>query len=214
MCGELFCISETEDNKFPAFDRSKKPTSLTYKKLSIDIASRGHNYAQIWPAKKVKETHLLVLIPQAVNGQALNLDYLEQLIQNPLGGGHATIYEVYWDDLKKEHGAKPAGQSHWVLMTAGVIPTSIDKPYAQQWKLVRKYAHYQIPQTLEAATCILMEYVKKGKRLYPSSPLRHTFCQERTTGYQNAVGGFGSSGLTVAFCSPGKSVGVGALRKL
>ena len=47
-----------------------------------------------WPAKKVKETHLLVLIPQTVNGKALTLDYLEQLIQKPLGGGHATKYGV------------------------------------------------------------------------------------------------------------------------
>ena len=65
--------------------------------------------------------------------------------------------EYYWDTLKKEHGAKPAGQSHWVLMTTDVIPTSRNKPYAQQQELIRKYAHYQVPQTLEAATCILME---------------------------------------------------------
>ena len=57
-----------------------------------------------WSGKKVEETHLLVLIPQTVNGKALTLDYLEQLIQKPLGGGHATKYEHYWDTLKKEHG--------------------------------------------------------------------------------------------------------------
>ena len=99
--------------------------------------------------------------------------------------------------LKKEHGGKPAGQSHWVLMTTDVIPTSRGKPYAQQQELVRKYAHYQVPQTLEAATCILMEHVKEGKRLYSDDPCTYTRCQEQTAGYQNVVGGFGPSGLSV-----------------
>ena len=166
-----------------------------------------------WPAKKVKETHLLVLIPQTVNGKALTLDYLEQLIQKPLGGGHATKYGYYHEPVKKEHGGKPAGQSHWVLMTTDVIPTSRGKFYGQQQELVRKYAHYQIPQTLEAAACILMEHVKEGKRLYPRDPWTFTRCQEQTAGLQNVVGGFGPSGLYVHTTTSATTRGVGALRK-
>ena len=43
------------------------------------------------------------------------------------GGGHATKYRYYGDTLKKEHRGKPAGQSHWVLMTTDVIPASRSK---------------------------------------------------------------------------------------
>ena len=99
--------------------------------------------------------------------------------------------------LKKNMEAKPADQSHWVLMTTDVIPTSRNKSYAQQQQLVRKYAHYQVPQTLEAATCILMEHVKEAKHLYSDDPWTYTRCQEQTAGSQNAVGGFGPSGLGV-----------------
>ncbi|MCB1073127.1 MAG: hypothetical protein KDK96_08530, partial [Chlamydiia bacterium] len=36
-----------------------------------------------WEGKKVKETHLLTLIPSTINGIPFNLDLMEQLIQNP-----------------------------------------------------------------------------------------------------------------------------------
>ena len=166
-----------------------------------------------WSGKKVEETHLLVLIPQTVNGKVLTLDYLEQLIQKPLGGGNATKYGGYWDVLKKEHGGKPAGLSHWVLMTKDVIPNSRNKSYAQQQKLVGHHADYRVPQTLEAATCILMEYAKGGKCLYTGDPWTYTRCQEQTAGYQNVVGGFGPSGLHVNRDYDRDLYGVGALRK-
>ena len=124
-----------------------------------------------------------------MNGKALTLDYLEQLIQKPLGKGHATKYEYFWDTLKKEHGAKPAGQSYWVLMTTEVeFPQVGNKPYAQQQELIRKYAHYQVPQTLEAATCIVMEQVKEGRRLYPRDPGHSHAVRSRLQGSKTLLG--------------------------
>ena len=201
-----------------AFGKAKWATYFGDSGVEPPLPPNIHQILQspcpFWPGKKVEETHLLVLIPQTVNGKPLTLDYLEQLIQKPLGGGHATKYEYYYKPVKQEHGAKPAGQSHWVLMTTDVIPTSKNKPYAQQQELVRKYAHYQVPQTLEATTCILMEQVKEGRRLYPRDPWTYTRCQEQTAGYQNGVGGFGPSGLDVFNSSDGyDNLGVGALWK-
>ena len=153
-----------------------------------------------------------MLIPQTVNGKALTLDYLEQLIQKPLGGGHATKYG-YYRRLKKEHGGKPAGQSHWVLMTTDVIPTSRGKPYAQQQQLVRKYAHYQVPQTLEAATCILMEHVKEGKRLY-SVILAHIHAvRSRLQGTKTLLGALALLVSTSRYYASTSTYGVGALWK-
>lgn len=40
-----------------------------------------------WPDKRVEDTHLLVLIPKTVDGNALTLNSLGELIQRPRGGG-------------------------------------------------------------------------------------------------------------------------------
>jgi hypothetical protein len=43
-----------------------------------------------WPEKAVKDTHLLVLMPAAVNDKPFSLNLLSELIKNPKGGGYAT----------------------------------------------------------------------------------------------------------------------------
>ena len=70
-----------------------------------------------WPGHKLKETHLLVLIPSHVGGQPLTLDYLGQLIKRPQGEGHGTKYNFYWDAARKAIGSQSPGRSYWVLMT-------------------------------------------------------------------------------------------------
>jgi hypothetical protein len=40
-----------------------------------------------WPGKKVRDTHLLVLIPATVNGEPFTLNLLGELIQRPSNGG-------------------------------------------------------------------------------------------------------------------------------
>ena len=65
------------------------------------------------PDKKVKETHLLVLIPNKVNGKPFTLNYLEKLIQGPKSG-HPTKYRFYDNDAKWTVGDK-SYHSHWML---------------------------------------------------------------------------------------------------
>jgi len=50
-----------------------------------------HNPCPFWPEKKVKDTHLLVLIPKTVNGQLLTLANLKEWIQKPKQG-NAQIF--------------------------------------------------------------------------------------------------------------------------
>ena len=155
-----------------------------------------------WPDKKVSDTHLLVLVPATVNGKPLTLNSLEELIQKPKEG-HKTKYNYYRDHVKNELGNQSTS-SHWVLMTRDVIPESRSKAYEDQKKLVAAYAQksgqpYELPTALDAMTCILMEHVQTGIKLYNDNPLTYTRCQEKVDSNQwpVAIGGFAAGGLDV-----------------
>ncbi len=160
-----------------------------------------------WPDKKVKDTHLLVLIPNAVNGRPFHLNSLSELIKNPMTG-HKTQYRNYDDYVRKELGEK-SFPPHWVLMTRDVIPDSRNKAYEDQKTLVQRHTQqsgipYELPTALEAATAILMEYVKTGNPLYTDDKLgkqwTYTRCIEKVNQNQwpAAIGGFASGGLYVS----------------
>lgn len=147
----------------------------------------------------MQETHLLVLVPQTVNGRPLNLKSLSELVKAPKQG-NPTQYRLF--DLG-EYPDPPAPTSHWVLMTRDVIPGSRGKSCTNQKALVTSYVQktgisYQVPNILNAAVTIFMEYVRSGVRLYPDEPLTYTRCQEQyNANWQLVVGGFAAGGLAV-----------------
>jgi hypothetical protein len=162
-----------------------------------------------WPEKKVKDTHLLVLIPAKVDGQLLSLNLLRDLIERPKNGGHRTRYRDYNSDVEAQIGAVSPAASYWLLMTRDVLPESRCKSYGDQEKLVAAHARrtglpYELPRALEAATAILMHHVRNGEQLYSNTPWTYTSCRESIfTGEYGAcfpvVGGFESSGLRVTY---------------
>ncbi len=184
--------------------------------LLSEILSILQSPCPFWSGKKVHETHLLVLIPQTVNGKPLTLKSLGELVQSPKQGPK-TKYDYFSDSVLKEHGDTPAEPSHWVLMTRDVIPGSRKKPYADQQKLVTNVSSYQVPKIVEAAICIFMEHARTGARLYGDSPLTYTRCQEKyNKDWQLEVGGFGAAGLYVYLYDDDggyADYGVGGLRK-
>ena len=171
-----------------------------------------------WPGHKLKETHLLVLIPSHVGGQPLTLNYLEELIQSPQGEGHGTKYGYYWDEVREAIGSQSPGRSYWVLMTRGVLPGSRAKSYPDQCALVAKYASvtglpYVVPGALEAAVVMLLHHVRSGEFLYGPDSLTYTRCQEKVQNFQLVVGGFSSGGLSVFYDYGYDVSGVAGLRK-
>jgi hypothetical protein len=125
-----------------------------------------------WPERKIVETHLLVLIPATVNGRPFTLDYLGEQIQAPKNGGHATKYRIYWDAFKSQESKKSIERSYWVLMTRDVLPGTRSKSYSDQKKILEEKAKStpllskgEVPTLLEAATSLLMEHVRTGRRL-------------------------------------------------
>jgi hypothetical protein len=174
--------------------------------LPSDMAAILDSACPFWSGKKVKETHLLVLIPATVDRKPFTLNLLEELIQCPKNGGHKTQYSCYDSDVQQQFGASSPAASYWLLMTRDVLPGSRDRTYAAQKELVAAYARctglpYKLPKALEAATAILTHHVRDGERLYGDSPWTYTRCRELIRSPFGAdpavVGGFEPSGLTV-----------------
>ncbi len=164
-----------------------------------------------WPDKKVEETHLLVLIPQTINGKSLTLKMIGELIQKPLQGTPTKYIDFYLG----QYTDPPAPPSHWALLTRDVIEGSRNKNYDQQQVLIKAKAPYEVPTILDATVAILTEHVRTGNRLYYDSPYIYTRCQEKyDKDWQLVFGCFGAAGLHVSsYCYDCDGIGVGGLRK-
>jgi hypothetical protein len=168
--------------------------------------------------KTVAETHLLMLIPETINGEPLNLNTLGRLFKAKFPAvGDDTGYR--WIGVEILATAKNHGKSRWVLMTRDVIKGSRNKAFAEQQALANEKGHnkYEVPAILDAIACILLEYARSmgQTRLYGDRPWTFTRCQENISGHQLTVGGFTSAGLRVNFSQYSNAdIGVAATRKL
>ena len=116
-----------------------------------------------WPGKKVRDTHMLTLIPATVDGKPFTLDLLSQLIQNPKAGYKNKIsLKVKTENCLNQ---EPIKDAYWVLMTKNIV--SKKRSYIDQKKQIQDVGlDYRIPTVLEATTSILTHYVRRGERLY------------------------------------------------
>lgn len=189
--------------------------------LPANIAKILNDPCPFWSGRRVRDTHLLVLIPSTVDDRRFNLNLLGELIQNPKGDGRATKFRSYEGDVREILGAQSPVKPYWVLMTRDILEGSRSKKYAFQKALVASRARdtglpYALPGVLEAATVILSHYVRSGERLYADAPWTYTRCREVIDSqYPSVSGGFVSGGLDVN-CSSHVHYcdGVAALRKL
>ncbi|MGH7238749.1 MAG: F-box-like domain-containing protein, partial [Candidatus Saccharimonadales bacterium] len=168
----------------------------------------------IWPDKYVAQTHMLVLIPATIKQTTVvdgkETETIIPLTLNSLGTlmkaykklGYTTQYDYINFGAVSDHSTTSPNKSSWVLMTKDVIPESRSKSYddqkAQVLSLCEKSTiEYQLPNVLDAATCIFMKYVTSGICLYSDDPWTYTHCLEQTDGPPIAVGCFTSLGLNV-----------------
>jgi hypothetical protein len=135
--------------------------------------------------RKVKDTHLLVLVPATVDGRPFTLDLLQTLITEPKNGGYASEYGTYWPLAKQEIGPRPAFHSQWVLMTKEVVPGTGEKCWDDQEETLGN--SHIAPTVLQAATCILMHYTKTGQRLYHRDPQSQGIDERVDTGVHHIL---------------------------
>jgi hypothetical protein len=188
--------------------------------LPSDMVTILDGPCPFWPHKKVRDTHLLVLIPATVGGVPFTLNGLGELVKHPSHGGHRTEYGCYHERVKAQIGKESPPRSYWLLMTRDVLPGSGSKVYEAQEEMVAAHAGresvpYALPSVLEAATAILMHHAREGDRLFGNEPWTYTRCQEVVDGWPVVVGSFSSEGLDVDYdyAACHRNYGVSCLRK-
>ena len=151
----------------------------------------------------------------------MTLERLESLTQNPKQGskmGFRNKGPKTWAQYSKT----PSGRAHWVLMTKDVIPDSRNKSWQDQQTLAATFKGqgYELLSGIDAATCLLLEYVETERRFYTHSPWTYTRCVEQVKNAYSqwplAIGGFAPGGVVVGNYDFGGGVdinGVGVARK-
>jgi len=164
--------------------------------LPPDIAQILACPCPIWANQRVRETHVLVLVPETVNGRPFCIDLLDELVQRPREGRASMQIDRggSWGPALKEHGPEPAPASHWVLMPKRVLPGSSSKTYTEQVQYVaalsrRTGTSYKVAHLLDAMTGALLECVRSGNELFgdqiPGESARLLgHVQEQTSGYR------------------------------
>lgn len=152
--------------------------------LPPDIGQFLHGPCPMTAPYKVRESHLLTLIPSRVDGHRLTLKKLGELVKNPNeeAGGHPIKYKIF--DAGDHEESHIGDNNAWVLMTRNVLLDSRGTSYERQCELVANLAlkcnrPYKVPRLIEVVTSLFMDYVRSGTRYYGGDQRTYTSCQEQ-----------------------------------
>ena len=179
------------------------PKSLTLELLNSECP--------LHPGEKIKDTHILVLVPKTVNGEPYTALKLDELCAQRKGSGDQLIDST--TEWKEQAWAiAPQAQSEWVL-----IPKSDPDPERMRGKYGEEegdkhhfrskdipaqqevhndhYKEYREVKAVELMTTVLLYDLTHKERLLPYEYLR---CEEPNAfGGRVCVGDFGANGLQV-----------------
>jgi hypothetical protein len=170
-----------------------------------------NSYCPLHHGEKIKDTHVLVLVPKTVNGRPYTALELDKLCAERKGSGDKLIYRGadFANTWKKCGWAKAAQvKSEWVLM-----PKSDPDPFVSPVKHFRRkniaeqqkvhddhYREYRQVKAREVMTLALLYDLVNKERLLPDQ-LR---CEEpNASGGEVCVGDFDAHGLLVRVCWDG-----------
>ena len=162
---------------------------------------------QLHPGQKVKDTHILMLVPKTVSGKAYSAVKLGELCAKAKGSGDRLIYDgADWANAwKGESWAKTSpSESEWVLIPkSDPDPKKVpkgqhfrSKTIAEQAKVLKHYeADYREAKALEVMTAALLNDVVNGERILSDCYLRTR--EPNASGGRVVVGYFNANGLWV-----------------
>lgn len=155
------------------------------------------------PGEKIKDTHILVLVPKTVNGEPYTALKLDELCAKRKGSGEKLIYDGYSGWKGQDWAKAPQAESEWVLIPKSDPDrgkVSSDKHFrgkdiAEQQKVhTDHYREYREVKTLELMTAALLYDLVNKERLLPN----YLRCVEpNASGGRVCVGCFNANGLEV-----------------
>jgi len=105
-----------------------------------------------FPEEKIKDTHMLTLIPEYVNGKEVNLSSFNELLHNP---------DSFWLHrlVEKSPSSTTGCQSHWVLMLKKEIPGTRGQTFDENKAYIDCKNGYELPHALDAAISLYMNFI-------------------------------------------------------
>jgi hypothetical protein len=196
------------------------PSSIT--KALLDSPCPLH------PGKLIKETHILVLVPKTVNGEAYTALKLDELCATRKGSGDKFIYDgADWATAWKSQSwaTLPQSQSEWVLLPKSDPDPEVspDKDFrlkdiaAQQKVHEKHYPEYREVPTLEVMTMALLNDLVNGEPRILDGANYLRCIEENASGGRVCVGYFNANGFKVLVVHDGRAdfyIGRALARKL
>ena len=136
-----------------------------------------------WPNQRIKETHLLCLIPQDVTLGALKNIAIAKL-------HNSSVTESNSPFLNSATGT--AKHPYWILITKKNIPNTQNLCFDKQKEIASKH-NYEIPTLLEAAVAVLAAKFLDNATIYGKQG-EFTRCDEQ---FNRAPVAIGSDAFTV-----------------
>jgi len=171
------------------------PASITKALLNQDCP--------LHPGEKIKDTHILMLVPKTVNGEPYTARKLDELCDTRKGSGDKLIYDGYSNWKEQDWAKAPQATSEWVLIPKSdpdQSKVSADKHFrykdiAKQQKVhTDHYPEYREVKALELMTATLLYDLVNKERLLPD----YLRCEEpNASGGRVCVGRFVALGLEV-----------------
>jgi hypothetical protein len=163
------------------------------------------------PGEKIKDTHLLVLVPKTVNGEPYSALKLDELCATRKGSGDNLIYAEFDSWKSQEWASAPQSRSEWVLIPkSDPDPSKVaperhfrSKNIAAQDEVHRLYPEYREVKTVELMTAVVLnDLVNGGPRMLEG--WNYLRCEEPNAfGGRVCVGCFSANGLGVGDDSDG-----------
>jgi hypothetical protein len=157
------------------------------------------------PGQKVKDTHILMLVPKTVNGEAYTALKLDELCAKRKGSGDRLIDSRYQSWKENPWAFAPQSESEWVLLPkSDPDPDKVSperhfrrKDIAAQDEVHKLYPEYREVKAIELMTAVLLNDLINGepRMLDGYNYLR---CEEpNASGGRVCVGVFNALGLGV-----------------
>jgi hypothetical protein len=156
------------------------------------------------PGQRIKDSHILMLMPRTVDGQLYSALKLDELCASRTGSGdrlidNLTDYENQWKRERWAHTSPT--ESQWILIPKSDPPSYErdfrNKTIAEQAEVFKHYAaEYREAKALEVMTAAVLHDVLSGERIVPNYLVRTK--EPHAAEGRVVVGRFNASGLQIS----------------